>query len=113
VEFFNNGRIKRLDVLPGIIERLESLYETINSLAKYRFYSGSLLIVYDGLPQSDLIDIRMIDFAHSICADETSASNNDMEPDKGYLFGLECLIKVFKEMSTEGKNSSPAINIDN
>jgi hypothetical protein len=58
----------------------------------------------------------MIDFAHSICAsttDETSASNNDMEPDKGYLFGLECLTKVFKEMSTEGKNSSPTINIDN
>jgi len=36
-EFFNNGRTKRLDVLPEIIERLKSLYETINSLLKYRF----------------------------------------------------------------------------
>jgi len=97
-EFFNNGRTKRLDVLPEIIERLKSLYETINSLLKYRFYSGSLLIVYDGLIQSNLIDIRMIDFAHSI-NDETSASNG---PDKDYLFGLEWLINVLREILNEG-----------
>jgi hypothetical protein len=115
-EFFDNGRTKRLDVVPEIIERFESLFETINSLSKYRFYSGSLLIVYDGLPQSDLIDIRMIDFAHSIYApttDETSASNSHTGPDKGYLCGLECLINVFKEILNEGKKSSTPINNDN
>ncbi|CAF2371944.1 unnamed protein product [Rotaria sp. Silwood2] len=116
VEFFDNGRTKRLDVLPEIIERLESLYETINSLSKYRFYSGSLLIVYDGLPQSNLIDVRMIDFAHSIyasTADETSASNSHIGPDKGYLFGLERLKGVFKEILNEEKKSLPTIDIDN
>ncbi|CAF3375042.1 unnamed protein product [Rotaria sp. Silwood1] len=116
VQFFDNGRTKRLDVLPGIIERLESLYETISSLAKYRFYSGSLLIVYDGLPQSNLIDVRMIDFAHSIYApmtDETSASNNHIGPDKGYLFGLERLIVVLKDILNEEKKSLATINIDN
>ncbi len=79
-----------MDVLPEILERLQSLYETINSLLKYRFYSGSLLIVYDGFTQSNLIDIRMIDFAHSI--------NNEIssEPDRDYLFGLERLMDVFK-----------------
>ncbi len=104
-EFFNNGRTKRLDIVPEIIERLKSLYETIDSLSKYRFYSGSLLIVYDGLTQSNLTDVRMIDFAHSIYApinDETSASNNPLGPDKGYLFGLERLIDVFRNISTEG-----------
>ncbi|CAF5015303.1 unnamed protein product [Rotaria sp. Silwood1] len=116
VQFFDNGRTKRLDVLPGIIERLESLYETISSLPKYRFYSGSLLIVYDGLPQSNLIDVRMIDFAHSIYApmtDETSASNNHIGPDKGYLFGLERLIVVLKDILNEEKKSLATINIDN
>jgi len=105
IEFFNNGRTKRFDIVPEIIERLKSLYETINSLSKYRFYSGSLLIVYDGLTQSNLIDIRMIDFAHSINApnnDETSASNNPIGPDKDYLFGLECLIDVFRKILNEG-----------
>ncbi|CAF1063548.1 unnamed protein product [Adineta steineri] len=112
-EFFNNGRIKRLDIVPEIIERLKSLYETINSLPKYRFYSGSLLIVYDGLPQSNRIDIRMIDFAHSICAsttDESTASNNHLGPDRGYLFGLERLIDAFKEIFNDGTKST--INID-
>ncbi|CAF0768993.1 unnamed protein product [Adineta ricciae] len=111
VEFFDNGRTKRLDVLPEIIDRLRTLYETINSLARYRFYSGSLLIVYDSSLQSDLIDVRMIDFAHSIHAsttDETSASNIHMGPDKGYLCGLEHLINIFKEIFNEGNASAPA-----
>jgi len=39
----------------------------------------------------------MIDFAHSI-NDETSASNG---PDKDYLFGLEWLINVLREILNE------------
>ena len=72
------------------------MYEAICSLLKYRFYSGSLLIVYDGLTQSNLIDIRMIDFAHSI--------NNEIssDPDQDYLFGLERLMDVFKAILNEG-----------
>lgn len=109
--YFDNGRTKRLDVLPGIVKRLESLYETINFLSKYRFYSGSLLIVYDGLLQSDLIDVRMIDFAHAICAernDGASVTNNHVGPDQGYLYGLEHLINVFKEILDEEQK-----NVDN
>jgi hypothetical protein len=58
----------------------------------------------------------MIDFAHSICAstnDETSASNSHIGPDQGYLFGLERLIDVFREILDEGKKSLTTINIDN
>ncbi|UJR15763.1 hypothetical protein I4U23_002698 [Adineta vaga] len=112
VEFFDNGRTKRLNILPEIINRLEVLYETISSLAQYRFYSGSLLIVYDGLPQSDLIDVRMIDFAHSIYSsttDDSSATHTHMGPDKGYLFGLERLKDVFKQIVNEGKTSTATI----
>jgi hypothetical protein len=111
VQYIDNGCIKRLDVLPEIIERLESLYVNINSLLKYRFYSGSLLIVYDGSPQSNLIDVRMIDFANTIRGttinDESSElSNNHSDPDKGYLCGLESLIKNFRDILNDGEQKS-------
>ena len=97
-EFLNNGRYKRFDILPNLIQRLESLYTTINCLSKYRFYSGSLLIVYDGLPSSDLIDLRMIDFAHTILVNDASTSNSPIDPDQDYLFGLQRLIDVFRNI---------------
>lgn len=99
-EFLNNGRYKRFEILPKLIERLESLHEKINSLLKYRFYSGSLLIVYDGLENCDLIELRMIDFAHTILVDDSST----IEPDQDYLFGLQSLIDVFRNILTNQTN---------
>ena len=100
-EFFNNGRTKRTDVLPALIDRVRSLHETIDSLSAYRFYSGSLLIVYDGLTSSNLIDIRMIDFAHTIIGTRNPSSTDALDPDRDYLFGLERLMDVFKEILNE------------
>ncbi|UJR30852.1 hypothetical protein I4U23_018367 [Adineta vaga] len=99
-QYFHNGRTQRLDVLPKIIERLESLYIIVKSLLKYRFYSGSLLIVYDGSPSSNLIDVRMIDFANTILgtSNDDDLSNNHIGPDKGYLYGLERLIGFFRNI---------------
>ncbi|CAF3042660.1 unnamed protein product [Rotaria sp. Silwood2] len=107
VQYFDNGRTQRFDVVPEIIQRLESLYIIINSLVKCRFYSGSLLIVYDGSLQSKLIDVRMIDFAHTICGTTTNddSSNNNVDPDRGYLHGLESLIGIFREiLNNDGKH---------
>jgi hypothetical protein len=101
IQYIDNGREKRFDILPKIIERLESLYLVINSLSKYRFYSGSLLIVYDGSTQSNLIDVRMIDFANTIRGTNDESSNNHSGPDKGYLCGLERLIGFFREISND------------
>jgi len=101
IQFIDNGHQKRLDVLPEIIQRLESLYIIINSLLKYRFYSGSLLIVYDGSFQSNHIDVRMIDFANTIRGTNDESSNNHSGPDKGYLCGLERLIGFFREISND------------
>jgi inositol-hexakisphosphate 5-kinase len=102
LEYVDNGRDKRYDILPNIIERLQSLHQTINSLANYRFYSGSLLIVYDGLSSSSTIDLRMIDFAHSLVVTSNNTdgltTTADLDPDLDYLFGLECLIDVFKDI---------------
>jgi len=105
IQFIDNGHQKRLDVLPEIIQRLESLYTIINSLLKYRFYSGSLLIVYDGSSQSNLIDVRMIDFANTIRGINDESSSNHIVPDKGYLCGLESLIKIFREILNDNENN--------
>ncbi|CAF1149343.1 unnamed protein product [Rotaria sp. Silwood1] len=107
VQYFDNGPTQRFDVIPEIIERLESLYIIINSLVKYRFYSGSLLIVYDGSLQSKLIDVRMIDFANTIYDTTTNddSSNNHPGPDRGYLQGLDSLIGFFRRiLNNDEKN---------
>lgn len=101
-QYFDNGSGIRFDVLPEIIQRLESLYEVINSLFQYRFYSASLLIVYDGSPTSKIVDVRMIDFANTVCKAapiNDEPSNNHIGPDKGYLYGLESLMGYFREIS--------------
>ncbi|CAF1412056.1 unnamed protein product [Rotaria magnacalcarata] len=108
VQYFDNGSTQRIDVISGIIERLEALHVIISSLVKYRFYGGSLLIVYDGSVNSKCIDVRMIDFAHTISAktndDESSMCHSD--PDKGYLHGLESLIGIFRDiLNNGGKNT--------
>lgn len=103
-QYIHNGSFQRLDILPQLIQRLQALHETISSLARYRFYSGSLLIVYDGSIQSNQIDVRMIDFAHTTCSvDVTDESVADETgPDRGYLHGIECLIDVFEKILQHG-----------
>ncbi|CAF3298367.1 unnamed protein product [Rotaria socialis] len=108
VQYFDNGSTQRFDVISGIIEQLEALHGIISSLVKYRFYGGSLLIVYDGSVNSKCIDVRMIDFAHTISAktnnDESSMCHSG--PDEGYLHGLESLIRIFRDIfNNDGKNT--------
>lgn len=64
-------------------------------------------MVYDGSLQSNLIDVRMIDFAHTVRAtvSEDESSSKHLGPDDGYLFGLERLIDVLKEISRAGQTS--------
>ena len=80
----------------------------------YRFYSSSLLILYDadtycevcdrsiksGLPMEEAclsklrVDIRMIDFAHTVL-------HGDKSPDVGYVLGLHNLITLLNGLSLE------------
>ncbi|CAF1064590.1 unnamed protein product [Rotaria sordida] len=122
VQYFDNGRTQRFDIISDIIERLESLYTIINSLVKYRFYSGSLLIVYDGSLHSKLTDVRMIDFAHTIydtaTTTTTTTTNDDLSnihpgPDKGYLLGLESLIGYFHEILNNNEKNTTRIKTEN
>lgn len=106
-EYFFNGNIFREDVIPELIEKLEHFKRVIGFQTKYRFYSSSLLLVYEGdiSPQSETskfnfelsftgnspADVRLIDFAHAAF---TPPEEENML-DGGLLLGLQNLIHLF------------------
>lgn len=113
-QFLHNGYELRKDLLDPIIKRLQELHRQIQSHDTYRFYSSSLLIMYDmrsqgthhdqelghdeASAQCAPVDVRMIDFAHSTHSGFQNDTTVHTGPDQGYLFGLKNLIDVFTDM---------------
>jgi inositol-hexakisphosphate kinase len=140
--FLQSGLGLRTELIDPLIHKLKKLYRVIEKLQTYRFYSSSLLLMYEGkddlessssrqrkesecgssLESADQfhlqksqssglrrpkVDVRMIDFAHTTysgCPQDRLRTG----PDKGYLFGIENLIKLLDEIKrnhTEGSES--------
>jgi len=51
-EFFSDGQNLLKDVITEMLTRLREFYKTIQNETRYRFYSSSLLLVFEGLPVS-------------------------------------------------------------
>jgi len=100
-QFFSNGNCFRDKALSALILKLKDLYRAVESEQKnYRFYSTSLLLIYEGdLNSKDIdtsrIDVRMIDFAHTFGFEE------GVEQDDGYLFGLKNFIQLLENIQKE------------
>jgi len=88
--FFFNGNEIRLDVIKHFIERLTILFSWMEIQTHYRFYSSSLLFVYDGVPELKA-DVRMIDFAHV-------SEIKDNRVDEGYVKGFRKLIDSLRRL---------------
>lgn len=126
-QFLCNGNHLRTDLLEPIILRLKALLSVIRKQSSYRFYSSSLLIIYDGQEHKEntapldnhlhfqkpncttshgthhaRVDVRMIDFAHTTFKGSKCNHTTYDGPDHGYIFGLENLIKILQNIS-EGK----------
>eukprot|EP00126_Sphaerothecum_destruens_P002392 Sdes_comp15830_c0_seq1m4912 len=120
--FLDNGIRIRYEVLPKIIEKLNKLYDCIEKAHGFRFYSGSLLLIYEGEtknldPNTEnpssfsedefiLADVKMIDFANTFIPTEASNSLDDTdisEPDTGYLFGLKSLVIILTDILQSSK----------
>ena len=98
-QFFHNGINLRTEIFAPLLDQLNRLLAIINQLDSFRFFTSSLLIIYDGLEPYD-IDVRVIDFAHATHHDITSDSPY-IGPDEGFIFGLNNLIEMIEELSKE------------
>ncbi|PFH31781.1 inositol polyphosphate kinase [Besnoitia besnoiti] len=90
-QWFWNGSTLYVELIPVLLEKLDMFYSCVAQLKHYRFWSSSLLLVYDGglcdpEERKNSLDIRMIDFANTIYLRDNPA------PDEEYLFGLRNLI---------------------
>ena len=128
-QFLHNGRRLRRELVDGIIARLYRLNKMLLKQNTFRFYSSSLLIMYDGVEDDDTVDdsrdhgdhmdgeslpstrrrtsdVRMIDFAHATHEGFLSDETVHVGPDQGYLYGLQNLIHMFEDIKTEDLASS-------
>ncbi|XP_008065027.1 inositol hexakisphosphate kinase 3 [Carlito syrichta] len=121
-QFLHDGTHLRTELLEPILSQLRALLSVIRSQSSYRFYSSSLLIIYDGqqplarspaslhppeAPQTahssspgglTKVDIRMIDFAHTTYKGSWNEHTTYDGPDPGYIFGLENLIRILEDI---------------
>nr|XP_061814011.1 inositol hexakisphosphate kinase 1 [Nerophis lumbriciformis] len=144
-QYMHNGWGLRRDLFEPILHKLHSLKTVLERQASYRFYSSSLLIIYEGkplaappptlaghtphvedpLPHPDsssastpiptprtapspqqqehppLVDVRMIDFAHSTFKGFRGDTAVHDGPDRGYVLGLESLIRILEGLRAE------------
>lgn len=172
-QFFHSGQRLRRELLSPVLHRLREMQAALEGCESYRFYSSSLLIIYDGAshrkhprqhtedglseedeedeeeaepeteeeeeeeevgevagalgfphspstssdgsssggssgvsqarlscsdPRSPMVDVRMIDFAHTTCRHYQGDSVVYEGLDSGYLFGLQNLITIISEL---------------
>jgi len=94
--FFDNGEEIRKDLIDGFLELLEKIQDWMKDQTDLRFYSSSLLFLYDGKKEDgkpSKVDIKMIDFAHV-------HEITDNGKDEGYIFGLKNLIETLELIKT-------------
>ncbi|XP_037068736.1 inositol hexakisphosphate kinase 1-like [Pollicipes pollicipes] len=108
-QFIDNGSVLRTDLLGAMIARLSELRDVLQRQHSFRFFTSSLLVIYDGqeprhdVPESSArvdVDVRMIDFAHATHKDFDDPVQHS-GPDQGFIFGVESLISVLKTVLQE------------
>ncbi|XP_054640776.1 inositol hexakisphosphate kinase 2-like [Dunckerocampus dactyliophorus] len=175
LQFFHSGRRLRHELLSPVLCRLRDMQAALEACESYRFYSSSLLIIYDGAPhrkhtrrrtesglseeeeedeedeeaeaepemeeedevgvvagaldfprcpstsgddssggcsnggsclshsgpRNPVVDVRMIDFAHTTCRHYCEDSVVHEGQDSGYIFGLQNLITIISELEDQ------------
>jgi len=89
----------RQRVAAAFLARLGPLVQWFEGQCEHRFYSSSLLFIYEGggevvsPPTTPKVDLRMIDFAHVWPIQDGPEGR-----DTGYLLGLQSLQRVLTQM---------------
>ena len=130
--FFNHGFL-RTDVILKVTEEIRHMRQQLAQLPGYRFYSSSLLIIYEGkyqkIPESPDVDdayccqdsldsttltyfkrvidcpikVKIIDFANAANPENRDGSVLHEGPDKGFLMGLENLQEILEGLIEDDK----------
>ena len=87
--FFRQGQGGNL--VRNFVDQLRVLSTVISQLPAMRFWSGSLLLVYDA-DNTEIATLKMIDFA------QTAILANEAAPDREYLFGVRNLIRFLEAL---------------
>jgi inositol-hexakisphosphate kinase len=99
--FLQNGTQFRTDILYKYIDTLKQLLQVVQSDAmacQYRFYSASLLLLYEGDPEyksDSLFDLKMIDFAHTFPYEQGDPL------DDGFIFGLNNFLNMLEQIALD------------
>lgn len=97
--------------IPTILVKLKALEVMIKQLPGYRFYASSLLVLYDGQDKDRTIDLKIVDFANCVTAEDALPETATCPPkdrhgiDKGYLRGLRSLQMYIRSIWKEVKGS--------
>lgn len=105
-KFLYNGAsaFSVLKHIQSLLHDIDQLYTIIKSLVGYRLYGSSLLLIYDGNAQNNILKIRLIDFAKCVIPEDDMPSaslrappKHPFSPDNGFLRGLKSLKYYFNQ----------------
>lgn len=104
--FLYDGKAEKsiLRHIPTILEKLRALEVMIRGLPGYRFYASSLLMLYDGMDHDRQIDLKIVDFANCVTAEDSLPPFSSCPPkdpigvDRGYLRGLRTLQRYIQSI---------------
>lgn len=124
--FFNNNGILRTDIISYVINEVRDMQKSLLQLDQFRFYSSSLLIIYEGRHFSEieeprpfesedsmdcdsfnppirskeksLAKIKIIDFANATMPGVFADDRIHEGPDAGFLLGLENLQEILESL---------------
>ena len=87
------------------ILKLEELMQWFNNQRKWMFSSSSLLIVYDGDPNSNIeLELKMIDFTHAYESKIVHKLIEDSDTnlkDENTIYGLNSLLSILKQLKLD------------
>ncbi|XP_067093624.1 inositol hexakisphosphate kinase 2-like isoform X1 [Osmerus mordax] len=99
-QFFHDGRRLRRELLSPVLHKLRDMQAALESCESYRFYSSSLLIIYDGEPSCTHTRHRK-----GQSKEEEEEEEEEVEGDEGGAFGF---LHIAGESSESGSSLGSA-----
>lgn len=108
-QYFHNGFQFNRDIIDDVIRRLKLLSVAVEKSPSFRFYGTSLLIIHEGCTSKTAkrypVDVRLIDFAHTICDFTRSITSAPKSGTGGQPAGSSCDNTASQQAQLGGEQS--------